>query len=261
MCVNNQWMFGVLADSNIKEIQRDGRLKNLKKCYNTECYEQCYNGPDAGVVNWDPGNEPNEKGVRSRKYNEGKYYESVCGKVDPTIEEEGQTRVCCMAMTPKCLACKAGIAEAEYLKWLKRQDDAEDVEDAEDAEDAEDVDDADESDCSVHIEQRDKCNNEYEELNNKCDSEKESHNRELNTLKSRYYRQINDLKNTKNELKKKINDLHSELGNKTEQLNETKKQCSIKHNQLLSRISQLNNTIASKSNCNQFENRYLDYYF
>ena len=69
------------------------------------------------------------------------------------------------------------------------------------------------------------------------------------------------MKYTENVLKEKINDLHSELANKTKQLNETKKQCSIKHNQLLSRISQLNNTIASKSNCNQFENRYLDYYF
>tara|TARA_B110000444_G_scaffold107423_1_gene101549 strand:+ start:84 stop:494 length:411 start_codon:yes stop_codon:yes gene_type:complete len=67
------WMYGVLDDSNITEKQRIGRLENLKKCYDTDCYEQCHNGPEAGVVNWDPGNTQ-----RSRKYNEGKYYESVC---------------------------------------------------------------------------------------------------------------------------------------------------------------------------------------
>tara|TARA_Y100000389_G_scaffold38202_1_gene32537 strand:- start:4554 stop:5624 length:1071 start_codon:yes stop_codon:yes gene_type:complete len=287
------WMYGVLADSNIRPSQRQGRLDNMEKCYRTECYEQCYDGPKAGVVKWDPGNTPNEKGVGSRKYNDGKYYESVCGQ--KVIETEEQNRVCCMAMTPECLACSAGIPVDEYKKKFpghgsdedaedtnvpedtnipEDSEDAEDVEDAEDtnvpedagdAGDAEDVEDAEESDCLVYIEKID----EYSKLNNEYESKIQDTSEELNHIRdeltSKYNKKIYDLnskhksiiQDTRDELtskyNKEINDLNSTLENKTKELNETKKQCSIKHSHLLSRISQLNNTIPRKSNSNSFK--------
>ena len=269
------WMYGIHEGKSDQQLAADA--ENILKCYDTSCYEECYNGPEAGEIRWDPSNED-----KDRDYNNKKYYESVCGQRQDEDEEDEEDEDDGEEDDEDDVTNEPTLKKEEKGEFIEIKPiiEIKPVVDNDDVDDVDDIEDVEESDCSEHIEknknlfeEKDICLNKYKELRteyySKIDEYKELNNK-YKDLDNKYKEQQDICDNKykqgifelNNEYDSKIDEYeeknikcYSEKELLNEDLNETKTECSIKHFMLEDEISQLKKTIRNMHN----DNNRIDY--